>query len=153
MISSATNGSTAFATLTTTSGDEPALAASRCAACDTVNFPATPSCPRCGGSLTEPTALATTGTVWTWTIQRFQPKPPYLGSQPFVPFAVGYVDLGVVRVEARLAGKALTDWQIGDPVRLVVGPLDARSPNYETFWFEPALLPTKDPKEMTRAWT
>jgi uncharacterized OB-fold protein len=55
-----------------------------------------------------------------------------------VPFAVGYVDLGVIRVESRLAGKALTDWQIGDPVRLVVGPLDARSPDYETFWFEPA---------------
>ena len=43
----------------------------------------------------------------------------------FEPFAVGYVDLGPVRVESRLEGKPADNWRIGDAVRLVAGAPDA----------------------------
>jgi uncharacterized OB-fold protein len=82
-------------------------------------------------------ALAATGTVWTWTVQRFAPKAPYRAAGSFAPYAVAYVDLGSVRVESRLAGKDPESWRIGDRVRLVTGPLDPADPEYQTFWFEP----------------
>jgi uncharacterized OB-fold protein len=38
-----------------------------------------------------------------WTVQRFRPKEPYTGPEPFEPYGVGYVELpdGVI-VESRL---------------------------------------------------
>ena len=81
--------------------------------------------------------LATEGTVWTWTVQRFAPKAPFRTPAKFQPYAVGYVDLGTVRVETRLAGKAVDSWKIGDSVRLVVGPMNATESDWQAFWFEP----------------
>ena len=49
--------------------------------------------------------LARRGRLWAWTTQGFPPPtPPYLGAagKDFVPFGVGYVELGDVKVEARL---------------------------------------------------
>jgi uncharacterized OB-fold protein len=108
------------------------LIGSRCAACATVTFPGQASCPRCGGVDTAAVDLPGEGEVWTWTVQRFPPKPPYRQPPTFQPFAVAYVDLGEVLVETPLAGKAPETWRIGDRVRLAVGD-DRR-----TFWFEPA---------------
>jgi uncharacterized OB-fold protein len=70
------------------------------------------------------TELPAAGTVWSWTVQRIRPKPPYDGPDEFEPFAVGYVDLGPLRVEARLEGKPVADWRIGDSVHLVAGAPD-----------------------------
>ena len=71
-------------------------------------------------------------------MQRFAPKAPFRAPKVFTPFALAYVDLGTVRVEARLAGKAVESWKIGDAVRLAVGPLDVDDPSWLAFWFEPA---------------
>ena len=101
----------------------PALVGGRCTSCGTHAFPAPSACARCGGGAVEPVALPSSGTVWTWTVQRLPPKPPFRGPDPFEPFAVGYVDLGPVKVEARLDGKAPDAWTIGDRVELAVGPL------------------------------
>jgi uncharacterized OB-fold protein len=95
----------------------------RCTACSTHAFPPQLACPRCGAP-TDSVTLPDRGELWSWTIQHIQPKPPYRGPEPFEPFAVGYVDLGPVRVEARLAGRAPDAWRIGDTVRLVVGTPD-----------------------------
>ncbi len=126
-------------TLITEVDGGPALVASRCGGCATLTFPVAPSCPRCGQLAPEPTALPSAGTLWTWTVQRFAPKPPYRGSSPFAAFAVGYVDLGEVRVEAQLSGKAPDAWRIGDAVRLAVRRGDqgdgAGTPG-PAFWFE-----------------
>jgi uncharacterized protein len=96
------------------------LAGSRCGTCDTHAFPIQATCPRCGAAMFE-TALPATGTVWSCTVQRIRPKPPYEGPDEWEPFAVGYVDLGPVRVESRLEGKPVADWQIGEAVRLAAG--------------------------------
>ena len=96
------------------------LAGSRCGACDTHAFPIQATCPRCGEAMFE-TALPATGAVWSCTVQRIRPKPPYEGPDDFEPFAVGYVDLGPVRVESRLEGKPVAEWRIGEPVQLAAG--------------------------------
>jgi hypothetical protein len=103
--------------------DEVHLVGVRCVTCGTHAFPPQLACPRCGAA-TEPATLPNRGQLWSWTIQHIQPKPPYRGPEPFEPFAVGYVDLGPIRVESRLAGRAADAWRIGDAVRLVTGPPD-----------------------------
>jgi uncharacterized protein len=139
VVSVSTEAASALETLVTThDGNSPELVGSRCDGCNTVTFPTAATCPCCGGASLSAAVLPTTGTVWTWTVQRFQPKAPYRAPASFEPYAVAYVDLGEVRVEARLAGKTVDAWRIGDPVRLVTGPLDPTVPGYQTFWFEPA---------------
>jgi uncharacterized OB-fold protein len=106
----------------TVDGQEHLLGA-RCGGCETHTFPVQSTCPRCGGAMVE-TALPRGGTVWSCTVQRIRPKPPYVGPDEFEPFAVGYVDLGTVRVESRLDGKPVDQWRIGDAVHLVAGDPD-----------------------------
>jgi uncharacterized OB-fold protein len=95
----------------------------RCPTCDTHAFPLQLACPRCGAP-TEAVTLPDPRALWSLTIQRIPPKPPFRGPEPFEPFAVGYVDLGPVRVETRLGGRAPDAWRIGDVVRLVTGAPD-----------------------------
>ncbi|MFM7064925.1 MAG: Zn-ribbon domain-containing OB-fold protein [Actinomycetes bacterium] len=100
--------------------DPVALRGSRCSSCGAHVFPAMGSCPVCTGVDVEDVPLPTTGTVWSWTTQRFAPKPPYRrdDSEEFAPFSIGYVDLGPVIVEGWLVGR--TAWTIGEPVALVL---------------------------------
>ncbi|MFN3599954.1 MAG: Zn-ribbon domain-containing OB-fold protein [Dietzia sp.] len=101
--------------------DPPVLAGSQCSTCSTVAFPVASRCPGCTGTEISRIGLPTRGTVWTWTEQRFAPKPPY---QPpvggFEAFVVGYVDLGPVLVESRITGRV----EIGDEVELMLLDLD-----------------------------
>ena len=89
-------------------------------------------------------ALASRGTLWTWTVQSFPPKaPPYLGpTDPatFEPFGVGYVELpGELRVEGRLTEADPSRLRIGMEMELVVVPLgtDASGAEIVTFGFRP----------------
>ena len=68
--------------------------------------------------------LADRGTLWTWTVQAFEPKAPYRAPLPggFVPYGVGYVDLGDVIVESRLTGDP-GEFSIGMAMRLTLLPL------------------------------
>lgn len=76
----------------------------------------------------EPFPLASRGTVWTYTVQRFPPKSPYLGPvdpEKFKPYVVAYVELpGQTMVESRLTGVDPEDVQIGMAVELTAVPLD-----------------------------
>jgi len=122
--------------LTTTVDGTDHLVGARCTACDTHTFPAQDNCPRCGSAM-QPVSLPRRGVLWSWTVQRIQPKPPYVGPDEFEPFAVGYVDLGPVLVEARLSGKPVDAWAIGEPVRFATGAAAADG-NVWSFWFEGA---------------
>lgn len=102
---------------------ERALRGSRCAACAVTVHPVDPACPSCGGPA-EPVVLSTTGTVWTWTVQRYAPKsPPYVPPEGgFRPFAVGYVELPEgVRILAVLDGVRPEDLRIDMPVTITAG--------------------------------
>ncbi|HEY0315525.1 MAG TPA: OB-fold domain-containing protein [Sphingomonas sp.] len=72
----------------------------------------------------EAVPLSRTGSLWSWTVQRFRPKtPPYAGPDTFEPFAVGYVELpGEAIVEARLTDVAFEALAVGLPMRLTVMP-------------------------------
>ena len=104
--------------------DAPELIGSRCRRCGVTAFPASSSCAACTSSDVEERRLSRTGTLWTWTIQCFAPKsPPYAGSpDDFEPYGVGYVELGDVRVEARLTEADPERLRIGMPMELVLIP-------------------------------
>ncbi|NYG59562.1 putative OB-fold protein [Nocardioides daedukensis] len=101
-------------------GDAVELAGARCPACATTTFPYQVGCPRCGGDSMEHIGLPTRGTLWSYTVQYFEPKPPYRGLTPFEPYGVGYVDLGGVCVESRLTVNDPGAMSLGMPVELVV---------------------------------
>ena len=97
---------------------EPRLVGSQCRDCGVITFPGQASCPACTSLSVGERLLGRTGTLWTWTVQGFRPKPPYAGPEAgdgdFEPYGVGYVELpGEVRVEARLT--------VADPARLAIG--------------------------------
>ena len=105
--------------------DAPQLIGSRCSACAMVTFPAQDSCPRCASTEMAEHLLATRGTLWAWTTQDFPPpSPPFAGAsgKAFVPFGVGYVDLGDVKVETRLTESRPDRLQTGMEMELVVVP-------------------------------
>ncbi|MFD4698615.1 Zn-ribbon domain-containing OB-fold protein [Streptomyces niveus] len=107
-------------------GPAAGLQGSRCPVCPVALYPAAGTCPRCGGPAV-PAPLSGTGTLWTWTVQRYAPKsPPYREpSGGFVPFAVGYVELAEgVRVAAVLDVDDLDTVRIGMPLTLGAGDGD-----------------------------
>jgi uncharacterized OB-fold protein len=127
--------------------EEPQLVGSRCADCGIVTFPVQDSCPRCASTGMEEHLLPRRGTLWAWTTQSFSPPaPPYVGltGKDFVPFGVGFVDLGEVKVEARLTttdpevlNAAVTD---GTELEVVVLPVGTDGDGNEVVSFAFALV-------------
>src|SRR6476660_6357234 len=108
-----------------TVGADPQLIGSRCTVCGIVTFPVQDSCPRCASTEMGDHLLARRGRLWAWTTQDFPPpSPPFTGAggRDFVPFGVGYVDLGDVKVETRLTESDPERLQIGMEMELVVVP-------------------------------
>ena len=73
----------------------------------------------------EPVKLANEGTLWSYTVQRFCPKEPFLGAKDeanFKPYAVGYVELPDVIVEGRLDVEVFDGLEVGQKMQLVVVP-------------------------------
>src|SRR6266581_1549873 len=122
---------------------EPQLIGSRCGSCGIVTFPVQDSCPRCASTEMAEHLLPRRGRLWAWTTQSFPPpSPPYAGptGKEFVPFGVGYVDLGEVKVESRLTTADVDRLHTGLEMELVIVPLRTDDDGNEvmTFAFEPA---------------
>jgi uncharacterized protein len=83
------------------------------------------------------------GRLWAWTTQDYPPpSPPYAGptGKDFVPFGVGYVELGSeVKVETRLTESEADNLTTGMEVELTVIPLRTDDEGNEviTFAFQP----------------
>jgi uncharacterized OB-fold protein len=106
---------------------EPRLLGARCAGCGTYVFPkgrlACPN-PGCESTDLDDVPLGRRGTVWSWTVNRYQPPPPYVAPDPFEPYAVAAVGLpneGLV-VLGQVDGDA-DGVRVGAEVELVLGPL------------------------------
>jgi uncharacterized OB-fold protein len=125
-------------------GDRPTLLGSRCSACGELYFPATRGCTRCCGTQFEAFALGRRGTLWSWTVQDFCPKPPYDGAAAeaeFRPYGVGYVELeGGLKVESRLLLSDPARLRIGMAMELALEPYrrDADGSLLHTYAFRPA---------------
>jgi uncharacterized OB-fold protein len=104
----------------------PELMGSRCRACGELFFPRAAGCTRCCGSELECHVLGSSGTLWSWTVQAFLPKPPYDSGETeatFRPYGVGYVQMPEgIKVESRLTEADPRQLRIGMPMRLVLLP-------------------------------
>ncbi len=125
-----------------TTGDHPALIASRCTTCETVYFPPTTGrgfCrnPACQGEEFEETRLSRHGTVWSYTDAQYQPPPPYIpAGEEFVPFALAAVELpeGLVVLGQVAEGYGVGDLRVGAEVELVVESLSGSGDDSELIW-------------------
>jgi len=83
------------------------------------------------------------GRLWAWTTQDYPPpSPPYMGptGKEFVPFGLGYVELGgEVKVETRLTEADADKLTAGMEMELTVIPLRTDDDGNEviTFAFQP----------------
>ncbi len=114
------------------------LIGSRCLSCDTIYFPQALGCrnPECRNKSVEQTYLPDHGTLYSYTIQRYQP-PPLFRMDNWSPYALGLVDLGDgLQVMGMLTGIALDEIMIGMPLKLVVEPLYADAENGETLTYK-----------------
>lgn len=127
--------------LFTSTGADGRLIGSRCTACGEVVFPRSDSCAACSGTAMERHLLARRGTLWTWTVQGFRPKPPFglPADAAFEPFGVGYIELpGETRVEARLTVADPRKLSIGMAMELTFVPLwEEEGARLATFAFAP----------------
>jgi uncharacterized OB-fold protein len=91
----------------------------------------------------EAIRLSAEGRLWSFTVQRFRPKPPYddgADEAAFRPYAVGYVELpdGVV-VESRLQVEDLSDLRLDLPLHVTTERLrcDPDGAEVLTYAFRP----------------
>ena len=119
-----------------------ALLGSRCAGCDTTYFPQAVSCrnPECERKELEVTTLGRTGTLFSWTVQHYQP-PALYRVDDWQPYAVGLVELPEgLRVLAMLTGAPPGEIPIGEPLTLTTVPLyrDDEGRDVLTYAYAPA---------------
>ena len=74
---------------------EPSLIGSRCKSCGDYFFPKRKTCcnPKCMSSDLEEVPLSRRGKLWGYTINYYQPPPPYVSPDPFVPYATAAMEL------------------------------------------------------------
>ena len=109
--------------------DHPALLGTQCTSCQAIFFPRESSfCrnPDCLGRDFAEYELSRTGTVWSFTDNQYQPPPPYVSPDPFVPYTIAAVELEaeqMVVLGQVVPGVALEDLHAGLKVELVLGTL------------------------------
>jgi uncharacterized OB-fold protein len=115
-----------------TTGDDgapPALLGSRCTGCGTYAFPAESSyCrnPDCASTSFDTVELSRRGRIWSYTDARYQPPPPYVAADPYVPFCLAAVELAAEKLVVMgqvVGGVTVDDLRVGDEVELVVDTL------------------------------
>ena len=74
--------------------DDPRLMATRCKSCGSCFFPRTFTCgnPGCKEKNIENILLSKRGKLWSWSTQFYKPPPPFIATEPYVPFAVGLLE-------------------------------------------------------------
>lgn len=111
------------------------LTTTRCADCEELHFPPRIVCPECHGDALEYVELPETGELFAFSTVRAGAP---LGMEDEVPFVTGIVDLGEIRLSARIDGADYDDLSIGDPVELSVVDIDGPTDHERAFFrFEP----------------
>ncbi|WP_247004705.1 Zn-ribbon domain-containing OB-fold protein [Halosolutus gelatinilyticus] len=112
------------------------LTTTRCLDCEEIHFPPRIVCPECTGDDLEYVDLPHEGELYAFSAVR--------GGLPIglrehdVPYVVAVVDLGPVRLSARVDGATHDDLEIGDPVTLKIVEIDGPTDEERVFYrFEP----------------
>ncbi|MFH0914502.1 MAG: OB-fold domain-containing protein [Chloroflexota bacterium] len=113
-------------TLPTSPEETPHLLGARCRACGEVVFPRRRSCPKCFQEAMQEVALSRRGKVYTSTVVRIQPPPPFKASGTFSPYGLGTVELpeGLIVPTLFTGYEASQPLGIGTEVELVVEKLE-----------------------------
>ena len=110
-------------------GQAPALLGSLCTQCGTYAFPAeTKYCgnPDCTSTTFDTVELSRRGRIWSYTDARYQPPPPYVAADPYVPFCLAAVELAAEKLVVMgqvVPGIGVDDLTIGTEVELVTDVL------------------------------
>jgi uncharacterized OB-fold protein len=118
----------------------PALLGSRCEGCGTFAFPAEKAfCrnPDCVSTAFETVELSRRGTIWSYTDARYQPPPPYVAADPYVPFCLAAVELAdekLVVMGQVVGGVTVDDLHVGDEVEVIVDTLYAEDDQEFMVW-------------------
>ncbi|HEY2302586.1 MAG TPA: OB-fold domain-containing protein [Acidimicrobiales bacterium] len=113
----------------TLDADQPRLLGNRCTTCGTFFFPrADFFCrnPECDGTAFDEVPLSSKGRVWSYTVNRYQPPPPYRSPEPFAPYAIAAVELveeKMVVLGQMVAGVEGDQLDVGMEVELVLDVL------------------------------
>jgi uncharacterized OB-fold protein len=118
--------------------DGPRLRAARCATCAKLHFPASTTCPYCGGDTPTPTLVGPAGHLRLFTVVANRP-PGYRGPLPY-GFGIVELDGADLQVVTRLTVSDLGRLRPGLPVTLVVEPLftDDEGTSVASYAFAPA---------------
>ncbi|MCA9574689.1 MAG: OB-fold domain-containing protein [Myxococcales bacterium] len=123
-----------------TMSDPPTLTGTRCTACKTVFFPReTVACrnPACRSTSFDEYALSRRGKLWSYTTAHYQPPPPYIAPDPFVPYSIAVVELEAEQmtvlgqVPASVPAESLV---VGMEMELVVEKLYEDEQNEYVVW-------------------
>jgi len=82
------------------------LVGASCEQCSEIFFPVPKACARCACEKLNRVGLGTTGKIWSWTVQRLIPKPPFNSGESretFRPYGVAIIELeSGLKVKSRL---------------------------------------------------
>lgn len=95
------------------------LVVQRCTACGRTRHPPGPVCPRCRSSASEWSALAGTGTVYTYTVVRQAFIPSLQDMIPYVVIAVELDGADGARMVSNLVDVEVEEVTVGMPVEVV----------------------------------
>lgn len=118
----------------------PALLGSRCTQCGTYYFPQLKTyCrnPDCDGEQFETVELSRTGKLWSFTNAAYQPPPPYVADEPFVPFAIAAVELDkekLIVLGQVVAGIGVESLKAGLDMELVIERLSSDASGDKLVW-------------------
>lgn len=138
-----TEGTPVIEGLFTDTDDGARLLGSRCATCDTPYFPRSELChnPDCDHSDMQDASFGPRGVLWSYSVQNYPPPPPARYDEPYVPYALGVVDLtDGLRVVGRMAVEDPGQLDVGGDVELVLGVIchdDDGNPQL-SWMFQPA---------------
>ena len=96
--------------------DGPRLHGTRCAGCRWPYFPRATACnnPDCTEEQIEEASFGPRGTLWSCAVQNYPPPAPARHDEPYIPYALGLVDLSD---GLRVLGRVIT----ADPASLIPG--------------------------------
>ena len=119
----------------------PALLGSRCTRLRHVRLPgrAQRYCgnPDCDSAGVRDGGAVPPGPIWSYTDARYQPPPPYVPADPYVPFCLAAVELAAEKLVVMgqvVPGVTVDDLKVGDEVELVIDTLYSEDEHEYLVW-------------------